>query len=81
MKEDENKTLLYRAVFCDGEGPTVLADMLNELGHFNMHKTSEADVALSNFANWLLWRIGAYQEKNVFEIARKYTELDPSKEK
>lgn len=70
-KSEREKRILYRQVFANKQNPAgraVLTDMLNELHFFSSHLEGEEQVALNNFARKLLYNIGVWQEKNVYDI-------------
>jgi len=59
MSKRDDSIFLYRRVFCRPEGTEVLADMLEELGFFNMtDERDEGAVALLNFARRLMIKCG-----------------------
>lgn len=60
--------VLYQKVFGTLEGREVLTHMLSELCFFDRMIESEAEVALSNYARLLLFRIGVWREGNVRDL-------------
>lgn len=74
-KSDRDKRILYRQVFASRQNPAgraVLTDMLNELYFFSSHLENDEQVALNNFARKLLYNIGVWQERNVYDITEAF---------
>lgn len=74
-QKDRIRIGLYRNVLLEGDGPEVLADVLNDLSFMSMHVNEEAQVALNNYARMLLWKCGIWREENIHKIVSKLGEI------
>lgn len=81
-QESQERVMLYRRVFGTDEGRQVLEDILLDLGHFSVSE-SDDDIVRQNYAKSLLYKVGAYVDRNIPEMVESYLTmpyLDPVEE-
>lgn len=70
-----NEIRIWRNVFLSSnDSKRVLAEMLAELHLFDRVE-GDGDIALQNYAKWLLFRLGIYTDNNIYEIVEKLSEI------
>lgn len=67
-KERQKQISLYQQVFNTEAGRLVLTDILNDLQFFSMQTKTPEELALSNYAKTLLYKLGIWEPVNVWDI-------------